>query len=59
MMDHTFVQSYTIGQVLSFDEGCCPFKGGGSETGWGEAKNYEMYATTFGANSFCDIILQG
>ena len=27
MMDRTFVQSYKGGRDLSFDEGCCPYKG--------------------------------
>ena len=27
MMDRTFVQSYKSGRDLSFDEGCCPYKG--------------------------------
>lgn len=27
MMDRTFVQSFKPGRDLSFDEGCCPFKG--------------------------------
>ena len=27
MMDRTFVQSYKCGRDLSFDEGCCPYKG--------------------------------
>ena len=27
MMDTHFVQSYKCGRDLSFDEGCCPFKG--------------------------------
>ena len=27
MMDTNFVQSYKCGRDLSFDEGCCPFKG--------------------------------
>ena len=27
MMDKTFKRSYKCGRDLSFDEGCCPFKG--------------------------------
>ena len=27
MMDRTFIQSYKSGRDLSFDEGCCPYKG--------------------------------
>ena len=27
MMDRTFKQSYKCGRDLSFDEGCCPYKG--------------------------------
>ena len=27
MMDRNFVQSYKCGRDLSFDEGCCPYKG--------------------------------
>ena len=27
MMDRNFVQSYKSGRDLSFDEGCCPYKG--------------------------------
>ena len=27
MMDTNFVQSYKCGRDLSFDEGCCPYKG--------------------------------
>ena len=27
MMDRTFVQSYKTGRDLSFDKGCCPYKG--------------------------------
>ena len=27
MMDRTFVQSYKCGRDLSYDEGCCPYKG--------------------------------
>ena len=27
MMDKNFKQSYKCGRDLSFDEGCCPFKG--------------------------------
>ena len=27
MMDRTFLQAYKYGRDLSFDEGCCPYKG--------------------------------
>ena len=27
MMDRTFMQTYKCGRDLSFDEGCCPYKG--------------------------------
>ena len=27
MMDRTFLQAYKCGRDLSFDEGCCPYKG--------------------------------